>query len=161
MTETTETFEIQPGVGVGPLVLGMTQAEVREVLGEPEKTETDNDSDDKTRTISWEYRDGDLEADFCSDDDDRLGTITIADPLATLMGAALIGLEEDEFLETASKAGIGPIELDEEFEEIDARDFVWEDKNISFWVSDGVLENMTVMPMYDESGEKPQWPSRG
>ena len=27
-------------------------------------------------------------------------------------------------------------------------------------IADGVLENVTVMPVYDESGEKPQWPSR-
>lgn len=156
----TDNFEIKPGVGVGPLVLGMTQSEVRDTLGEPEKAETDNDPEDNTTTISWEYREGTLEADFCSDDSDRLGTITVSDPLATLMGTALIGLEEDEFLDAANKAGIGPIELDEEFDEIDARDFVWEAKNISFWVSDGVLENMSVMPIYDDAGERPQWPSR-
>ena len=57
----SKTLQIKPGVGVGPLVLGMTQDEVREILGEPETVETAK-HDDGTTTLSWEFRDGALEA---------------------------------------------------------------------------------------------------
>ena len=154
----TDTLEIFPGVGLGPLVLGMSRDQVRVLMGEPEREETDDDPDDQTTTVSWLYRSGHIEADFSSDDDYRLGTITVSDPDVVLRGASLIGLTEEAFLEAAEKADIGPIELDDEFDDIDARDFAWEDKNVTFWVSDGVLENMSVMPQYDASGEEPQWP---
>jgi len=154
----TDSLEIIPGVGVGPLVLGMNRDQVREVMGEPDSEETEKDPDDGVTTVSWQYRQGRIEADFSSDDDYRLGTITVSDPSVVLRGALLIGLSEEEFLRVAEEADIGPIELDDEFEDIDARDFAWEDKNVTFWVSDGVLENMSVMPQYDASGEVPQWP---
>lgn len=154
----TDTLEIFPGLGVGPLVLGMNRDQVRAVMGEPESEETDDDFGDGSTMVSWQFCGGQIEADFSSDDDYRLGTITVSDPSSVIQGTALIGLTEEAFLEAAKKAGIGPIELDDEFEDIDARDFAWEDRNVTFWVSDGVLENMSIMPRYDPTGEVPQWP---
>ena len=155
----TDSREILPGIGYRGLVLGMTRDEVRGLLGEPTKEDTEQ-HDDKSKTVSWSFPDGSLEIDFCSDDDYKLGAITVADPDATVQGALLIGLTEKEFLAAAKKAGVGPIELEDEFKDIDARDFAWDDGNLTFWVSDGVLENVTVMPLYDKTGEIPQWPSR-
>ena len=151
--------EIHPGRGVGPLVLGMSRDEVREALGAPE-TEEEHTHEDDTQMVSWEFREGRLETDFSSDDDYRLGSITTADHESQIEGVALIGMRESEFLASAKDAGVGPLKLDAEFADLKARDYIWDKMNMSFWVREGVLESITVMPRYDRSGNVPQWPDR-
>lgn len=109
---------------------------------------------------NWEYPELGLILSFLSDDDWLLGSITVESEEAELSGCVLIGMEEQIFLATAENAGIAPIELDDDFTELGCRDYVCDELDLSFWVSEGELVSITIFPQYDEAGEKPIWPKR-
>ena len=148
-------YTIHPGVGVGALRLGMSEDEVRGLLGEPEESES-RDYGDGVETRDWEYDSVGLSLSFDAEDDFRLGAIIVSDVHATLVGVPVVGLSEAQLLETSFGA-LGPPVLDDEFGD-DAKTYDWDEPNLSSWLDHGVVTSVTVMPRYDESGEVPQWP---
>jgi len=49
--------------------------------------------------------------------------------------------------------------LDEDFEE-NGKCYVYTNKEITFWVSDGIVDSLTIFPEYNSTGEIPIWPKR-
>jgi len=148
--------DIHPGVGIGPLRLGMDRDTVRALLGDPAREDT-RDYGEGDIIHDWEYEALRLSLSFASDHEDRLSCITTEADDATLSGEGIVGLTETQLLETHF-GDLGPPVLDDDFEEF-GKDFLWDDENLSCWLSDGYVDSVSVMPLYDPSGDIPQWPT--
>lgn len=155
-------MEIKPLVGVDNILLGSTRDDVKKLLGEPSEICKDT-HEDGCQEEDWEYHELGLALTFLSVDDYLLGAITVINEKALFMGHRMIGMIEEDFLEALEDCEPGEILVDDEveFEEVDAKDFIWDAKNISFWMVDGVIDHICVMPEYDEAEENPIWPKAG
>ena len=87
----------------------------------------------------------------------KLSTITAHSPDSELFGFKLIGMEEETFLKIAGGLGYGVPEIGDDWEEY--KDYFLDSIGLSFWISDGIVENITIYPEYDESGNTIIWPS--
>lgn len=147
---------VAPGFGLGPLLLGSSQADVRPLLMDPTSTECVNYGDG-IDTQNWEYEVNQLSLTFSADESYRLGAITSRCPFATLNGVRIVGIEEEDLLRS-ELGGIGPPTPDDDFGE-SGRDYLWDSLNITCWVrdEDAIVDSVTIMPLYDEAGEAPQW----
>ena len=88
---------VRPGLGLGPLRFGMSEARVRELLGEPEEVKT-MDYPDATSNRYLVYGDGALELQWSTEEEDRLESITSHSPELTWEGRRLVGLTETQLL---------------------------------------------------------------
>ena len=149
--------EVRPGVGLGPLRLGAKRDEVLELIGRPTEARV-VDYAEGVPTHEWEYETMGLSLSFDAEDDYRLGLISTSFERAILNGICVVGLSETELLD-AEFGGLGPPVLDDDFEEI-GRDYVWDSLNLSCWTQEGRVVSISVMPLYDTSGEVPHWPPR-
>lgn len=151
----SSALRIHPGHGVGPFVLGMTRAELIELAGEPEQVERGEVADEGHEI--WTFARGSVEVRFADLDGDRAVAIGVRDPEASLAGLKLIGCPARIALAMLHAAGIRPILLTDDFGE-GMRDYEWPGGSLSFWVSRGLVEWVTVIPHYDDSGDVPLWP---
>ena len=145
-------MNIIPLVGIDDIILGSTKEEIANLLGEPDAKEQDEWPDD-TLSETWSYQDMGLELNFDSEDGYRLTTITTTSSGASLEGINPIGLEEKKFVEL-----LPLVKLDDDFEE-NGKGYIYPEKEISFWVLDGVVVNLTLFPEYDKTGNIPIWPN--
>lgn len=148
-------LRLHPGHGAGHFVLGSSPLALRSAAGDPETVEPGTHADDGLE--SWTYHGDAIEVRFDPEDGERVGWIVVRDPRATLAGLKLIGREEQTALDTLQRAGIGPIVLADDFGG-GMRDYEWAAGSLSIWVSDGVVESITLMPFFDETGNVPLWP---
>ncbi len=146
--------DIHPGVGLGELLLGTSEELVRAQLGEP-PTATEKDYGDGVNHRDWDYEWLSLSLSFSQDNDYRLITITTSYEWATLGESRIIGLTEAELCASDSD-GLGPPRFDDDFEEF-GKDYYWDALNLSCWLTDGIVDSVTIMPLYDESGDISQW----
>ena len=144
-------MEIRPLIGIGNAVLGSTKEEVIGLLGKPTSKKIDDWPDD-TKSENWVYQDLGLELSFDSEDGYVLSTITTTSKSAILNGVCPIGLSINRVIEVMPS-----IELDEDFDS-GLQDYVYPSKEISFWVINGIVRNLTVFPEYDKERDRPIWP---
>ena len=148
---------IEPLIGINGLQLGKDMSDVVDIIGEPDERSSrqfPDESEDKT----WEYSNIGLSLTFSSDDDWKLGVITVEAADAELSGHCFIGLEEKVFLDQIEEARITPTVLDDDFRELGSKDYKCDRLGLSFWIQDGKVSSITIFPKYDESGEVPLWP---
>ena len=149
-------YDVRPGHGVGPLIHGMTRDSVRTALGEPESRGVEDMGDSEPVEI-WEYEKAGLQAWFARDDDWRLGTITLFHREAAIGGVRFVGRPESELVHAATEAGLGSVEIEDDFEEA-GRDYQSGEECISFWVEAGVVESLTATPRFDDDEDTVLWP---
>lgn len=145
-------MKIYPYIGVDNLYLGFSTSEVENLIGKPDDIE-DDDWPNKEKSITWIYKLLGLEFRFDSENQYKLCVITITSKLACLENTLPIGLTEVQL-----KALYPSVILDDDFEE-NGKDYVYPKKEISFWVSNGFVYNLSVFPEYDKTGEVPIWPT--
>ena len=131
----------------------MSKEAVISLLGEPESKANDTWSDE-TMSETWAYKNPNMELAFYSDTDFRLTTITVFTTKAVIDGKNPIGKSESTLLEM-----LPALKLDDDFEE-NGKDYVYPGKELSFWVSDGIVNNVTIFPLYDKTGNLPIWPKQ-
>jgi hypothetical protein len=148
-------IEIQPFVGFGQIKFGMTLEQVKTLLGEPTSSTKDK-HEDGTDDVSLLYGEQGVELSFMSEDEYNLGLITCYAPTFTVDGTSYTGLSEAEFLETAK---FEDLIQDEEFVEVDSKDYTVDSKGLSFWIQDGFVESITLFPEYTADGEEIVWPA--
>ena len=153
---------IRPGVGLGCLLLGTSRRDVRALLGEPINKREAREIDGVI-THTWDYEWLGIQLIFQSDDSYRLGSIKTSYEWATLGNSRIVGLSESELLGHDFE-GLGPPVLEDDLEEA-GRVYGWYDLNLSCWVDAdedrecSVVTSVTIMPLYDRTGNVPQWPS--
>jgi len=150
-------MKIIPHIGFGIIKFGMSMKDVTKVLGK-QYTEEIEPQPDGGAVHTLVYMDLMYSLTFTSEDDYKLGSITFYAEDTSVFGLQLIGLEEEEFLATVATQ-ISDIELDDDFVEEDERDYVSDEHDISFWLQDGVVFSITVLPKYKDDGVTVLWPA--
>lgn len=150
--------DVKPGVGIGPLLLGMTRDEARERIGDPTEIEQTDVAGVKEH---WSYDALQLRLSFGEDDEWRLWSITSSYPWATLEGVRVVGIGGSDLL-AIDFGREGTPELGDDFGEF-GRDYEWGETGVSFWIcaEDSLVDSVSVLPLYDASGEVPLWPDSG
>ena len=87
-----EENQIVLGTGIGPLRFGMSQDEVRALVGEPEEIEA-SDDDDEFEHQEWVYHEDDylVSLYFDREDDFRLSCVETDNPHMRLFGEPIVG----------------------------------------------------------------------
>ena len=147
---------VKPGVGLGPLRLGMSMDEVRALLGEPPIISQSTKDEDGYDDLAWVYEEHDLELTFDEDFDSRLHSIETEHEHATLEGVAFIGMSDEEFLE-ATFGALGKPTLDDHLGE-GLVCYMWDEANMQVFTLRGSVISLVIMPLYDDAGEQPRWP---
>lgn len=147
--------DIKPGGGLGPLTLGMREGSVRSLLGDPPDIR-ETDYGDGQMDRDWTYESLNLSLTFSEDDEFRLGAICTSFEWATLRGTRIVALTEQELLQ-GEFGGLGPPVLEDDLEE-SGKVYSWGTVNLSCWVVDGAVVSVSIMPLYDDTGDIPQWP---
>jgi hypothetical protein len=151
------SIEIIPHVGFGLIKFGMTKDEVAAKLGKP--SDVYEEVIDGTTEVVIDYEDVGIDLSFSSADNYRLGTISYYEEDTLFLGEEFIGLTEEELIENAKEAGITDLELEDDFEELESKDYYSDEYGISFWVQDGIVDSITAFPAYDpEDEECVLWP---
>lgn len=142
---------IKPLTGIDNVTLGSSKQSVFDLLGQPDSIKSD-EWPDSTISESWLYLSSGLTLNFDSDDNYRLSTINLTSSKAELEGLKLIGLNINTLIESHPS-----IILDEDLGN-NVKDYIYPEKELSFWVVNSVIENITLFPEYDKSNDLPIWP---
>ncbi|WP_136809967.1 hypothetical protein [Desulfosediminicola flagellatus] len=144
-------MNIKPLVGFDNIKFGFTREKVKEILGKASTTEK-VDFPDGSSTDSWIYEKLNIELNFDSDEKFRLSRITFHSKNAELDGICIIGKNEEELVKHFPQ-----VYLDEDLGE-SGNNYEYLEKEISFWVMDGVVKNFTLFVPFDEAGNTILWP---
>lgn len=144
-------MEISPHRGIDDILLGTSRAGIKAQLGAPEKV-LRGQYEDEVESEVWTYRLLRLELAFDSDVDFRLARITTTYPDVHIGGFNPIGLTEKFLL---MKYPDLEVQIDYGDE---GKDFIDRASDISFWVENGKVENITIYPQYDDIEQVPRWP---
>lgn len=148
-------LEISPHIGFDNIKLGMSLGQIQLLLGKPtsqEKEYYSNDSFD----VNWIYDQLEIELTFDSEEHFRLNSITVDNIEATLQGKKLIGLTEKEFLFQANQV-LSDLKLEDDFEDINCKGYTSDINGISFWLVNGVVRSISLLPKYDDN-DTPVYP---
>lgn len=101
-------MQIKPKFGVGPLLFGMKQADVKNIYGQPNKQFEDDD-----QNIIYVYNHQKMRLTFYEDEDFRLGYIIISNPEATLFEQKVLGRKVADLQKELDKKGFKSWEKEE------------------------------------------------
>ena len=156
-TDSLRNVDIQPFVGFNGITLGMMRQDVQALLGSPDEERLESEGCG-TSDVYWKFASAGITLCFYAHDGFRLGSATFTSPDQTILGLSVIGLSVEELLKLGSEMAIPKIAMEEEFPELGAANYECTAYGITFWISGGVVENFTMYPRYDASGEQPRWP---
>ncbi len=146
-------MKIMPGLGVGSIRLGATEAEVREAVGAPERSEHVKVKGGDW--IEWHYDARGYSLYFDADASFRLVTIDVDHPEAEIEGLRPIGGEEEEILEALED--LGEVEMEDDMPDVDRRVYELVGTEVWFWFSGGVCDSVQVSARLDDEGDY-LWP---
>lgn len=119
------------GKGLDDLPFGISQEQVKDVLGEPEEKDEIDLGDEMS--IAWHYWDMGISLNFDESHNYGLTSIDVASPEITLFGEQLIGKTRDEV-----KAFLDTQKIGESVDEVH-NGLVYPDVELSLWFSGGEL----------------------
>jgi len=149
--------EIIPHFGFDKIKLGLTLGQIELLLGKASENNKETYSDNSIDVILKYHKLG-VDLTFSSDNDFRLGTITFYSKDFSLKGNNLIGLKENEFV-MKSNLIFSDIELDDNFNELNCKDYASNSNDISFWIDNGIVESISIFPNSKDDDETPIWPN--
>ncbi len=144
-------LRVLPQVGVDQLRFGMTLQEVVAVLGADYEARESRDADERGE-LEFEYVRHGLILTLSGSPELRLCSITCESPFAVLNRRPLVGVPEEEL-----SALPGEFVVEDDFPELDARDYWSETFGISIWCKSGRAVRFTLFPEYDN--DEPVWPT--
>ncbi|MEZ4935191.1 MAG: hypothetical protein R2788_24035 [Saprospiraceae bacterium] len=104
---------IIPGTGLGSVKFGLSREQVRQMLGEPDDIEQQEEGHfRKEKSEAWHYDDMELSLGFEESDGWRLGNISVASDEYHLQGKSLIGLNRLEAIRSLNNMGIDDSEYE-------------------------------------------------
>ena len=149
---------ILPGLGIDNIRYGASRASVKEIFGEPERKEVENWSDGSVSFIIWEYDSMGVDFWFYSDNDYKFESVTVKNKDVTLFGRKWIGLDESSLIDAASRLNLNMV-LDDDFPELDSKDYNCDDLGVSFWLISEKVVSISATVLYESDNETPKWPS--
>ena len=150
---------IEPHRGINGLLLGSNQGVVLRILGSPDYIENGDTPElgYQHDDVTWTYCDYGFSLTFYEDDNYLLGSICVTSDSAELFNCRFVGLEEKKFLHKIQK-NCPSIFLEDDLPDVNARNYRIKELDLDFWVYEGVLYSITVIPEYDITGDIPIWP---
>lgn len=139
--------EIIPFHGFDKIQIGMTQEQVKEILGPPASEETEVIDD--LKEIIYDYDDQGLSLSFSSDIEYKLESISFTSPEFTYKGYAFPGMTEEEFLKVFEEDEELPeLELRDDEEEHGFKEYFSDEAGIYFLMVDGRIDSLSIIPDY-------------
>lgn len=86
-------MELKPKIGIDNLVFGMTETQVKEILGNPDRKFEINDMGDNEVVLEW--REKMLRLTFYKNENDRFGYLRTMNPELTFNGSKIMNLQSD------------------------------------------------------------------
>jgi hypothetical protein len=130
-------MEIKPLIGLSDILLGMSRDSIKNLLGEPKSTRYFSPLSDNDKAEIWLYSNG-IELYFSADENYLLSTIIVESNVSKLDNFDWIGVSEKEL-----KLKFPQIEAIDNFEDF-GKDYILPNKEISFWVVEGRVRNLTI-----------------
>lgn len=136
---------IHPNKGVGKLQFGLSEEEVKQILGLPDETDTMT-HDDGTSSLLLMYYDLGLHLSFDSDNDYNLTEIEIDSDEYKLDGKIQVGSTKDELLSYISSKGYD----DPYVEDVSTADepgmelVALDELGLNFWLEDNEINSIQV-----------------
>ena len=149
--------EIIPYFGFDKIKFGLTLGQTELLLGKSSENNKESYSDDSSNVV-LKYHNLGFNLTFSSDNDFRLGTITFYSKDFSIKGKKLIGLKETEFV-MRSNLIFSDLQLDDDFIELNSKDYTSNSNGISFWINNGIVESISIFPNYQNDNETPIWPN--
>ncbi|KAA3607477.1 MAG: hypothetical protein DWQ01_14910 [Planctomycetota bacterium] len=146
-------MEIIVHVGFGNVTLGMTKDELRHALGHPDIVDSAQEG-----LECWIYESLGINCDFHIEDEGRLSTVTFERPDWTLNGKIIIGKSNEHLLELKEEGILPDLKLTEKFDFWDACEYECEKLGITFWITEGQVDSLTMYPLFDSEGNRQFWP---
>jgi hypothetical protein len=136
---------IHPNQGVGKLKFGLSEEEVKQILGLPDETDTMT-HDDGTASLLLMYYDLGLHLSFDSDNDYNLTEIEIDSDEYKLDGKIQVGSTKDELLAYISSKGYDdPYVEDVSTDDEPGMELVALDEiGLNFWLEDNEINSIQV-----------------
>ncbi len=139
--------------GLGDLKFGMSQNEVKELIGEPDETEMIDyaeEGEDGMKSLAWHYDSHEFSLGFDEEDDWLLVTISISSEAFTLDGEKLIGLSKDMVKKAIDHLNITDLELDDWSNEEGRKQELLssEEKSVNFWFDNNELTEIQWGAIY-------------
>ena len=144
-------MKIQSLLGIGNITFGSTKDEIQNILGKPSSIQID-EWPDQTKSETWLFEKPGLELAFDEEDNYRLGTITTTSREAVLENIKPIGLNINAIIKY-----IPSVILEEDLGG-KVKNYIYPKKEISLWVINDIVKNLSLFPEYDETNEFPIWP---
>lgn len=148
--------DILPGEGLGKIRFGISRAQLKELIGEPDEVDEYSYSDEEEDlTESWHYDELDLSASFDEEYDWRLVTLSVSGPEYTFMGKKLIGLQRLKLVHTLTELGLEDLEFEDcsTDESPDHQLIASNEAGVNFWLDKGVLTEIQWSPLFIENGD--------
>lgn len=151
-------MEIKPHIGFGKIKFGLTEKQVIQLLGAPSHREVNAEAGEPD-DVTLEYEKYGIDLTFAADDESKLGAITFYAKDYVLSGVSFIGVSEKELLSKAQKLGIKDLELDFDEDDLDAKNYSSDEQGLLFWILDGVVDSISILPEYEDNGDDVIWPN--
>lgn len=151
-------YAIQIGKGFDKIKLGMKEADVEKILGEPDDIDEIVYPDGEvSKTYTYDELGFDLT--FESDNDNRLSYISFFDDQFHIMGKIKIGISKDKIKELTKKTEFSEPILedlsDEEFPDNELMSF--DHENLNLWFTQETLDEIQIGPKWKDD-DTPIWP---
>lgn len=150
-------MEIKPHIGYGNIKFGMSEQEVIKLLGRPTHRAVLTE-EGEPEDVTLEYENHGVDLSFTADDAYRLGAITFYHTYYLLNGIEFIDMSEADLLREAPKAGIHDLELDFNEDETYGKNYASDELGLLFWVLEGVVDSVSILPQYADNEEDIIWP---
>ena len=133
--------------GVGKLTFGQSEDDVKQLLGQPDETDT-MEHEDGTTSLHFMYYDIGLYLSFDSEDDFSLSDIEVDSDEFVLENQIRVGSTKDEVLAYLKKKGHNnpTIEDVSSDEDPDMELIAVDELGINFWLQDGEINSIQLSP---------------
>ena len=145
------SLDILPTVGLGEIRLGSSREAIEQLLGLPDEIELHAEYE------VWRFG-AYFDLTFSAEVDYLLSCITTNNEAALLGGELIIGLTEAELLERFPFFCLDE-DLDHAEANPDEKDYICVERELSVWLVDNKVLNVSLFPAFDASGQQPKWPN--
>lgn len=144
-------MEIKIGIGLDNIIFGMSQEDVKRIIGKPDKITEDERPDG----ITYYYNHLLIKTNFDKDEDCRLYSIEVFNPDVYMFDQKIMGKEKDEILDLLKSNGYCEIEQEDYscFETVFCEK-IWSTFEFEF----NRLRNIEFSPLFGDDGATIIWP---
>lgn len=148
--------EIIPFFGFDNIKFGISRKKIFEILGDPSNIKKEKYADESIDLL-LEYQHLGFDLILSSDEDYRLGSMTFYSTDFTFKGLTLIDLSEED-LRNKTVNLIPDLTLEDNFVDLDSKDYYSESNGMSLWVYGNIVVSITIYPKFESDDDTIIWP---